>query len=111
MNTPSQSPVSVREQCEQPAIAVRIDSAKLYQKKTLVGFLDFTLLDTGLSVKGAGVHEREGQRWLSLPSRSYSNAEGTQWVPVIEFASKEAKDRITSAVLAAFDAFSATGSN
>jgi len=82
---------------------VRIDSAKRYAKNTLVSFVDFTLLEAGLSIKGAAIHEKEGSRWVSMPSRSYSDAQGTHWAPVVEFASKEARSRISEAVLTAFD--------
>lgn len=90
-----------------PAISVRIDSGKRYSKNTLIAFIDFTLLEVGLSIKGASIHEKEGLRWVSLPSRSYTNAEGTHWAPVVEFASKEARSRINDAVLAAFEEYAA----
>ena len=92
-----------------PAISVRIDSAKRYSKNTLVAFVDFTLIEAGLSIKGASIHEKEGSRWVSMPSRSYSDATGMHWAPIIEFASKEARSRINDAVLLAFDAHSSAG--
>lgn len=91
------------------APAVRIDDSKSYLKNTLRAFVDFTLLDSGLSIKGASVHEKESKRWLSLPSREYVKNGEKSWVPTVEFSSREARDRITDAVLAAFDAFSAQG--
>ena len=90
-----------------PAISVRIDSAKRYSKNTLVAFIDFTLIEAGLSIKGASIHEKEGSRWVSLPARSYSDVQGTHWAPIIEFANKEARYRINAAVLEAFDQYSA----
>lgn len=92
-----------------PAVSVRIDSAKRYSKNTLIAFIDFTLIETGLSIKGAFIHEKEGSRWLSMPSKSYSDTAGTHWAPIIEFASKEARARINDAVLTAFDAHSSAG--
>jgi DNA-binding cell septation regulator SpoVG len=78
-------------------------------KNTLRGFVDFTLLDAGLAIHGAAIHEKENRRWLSLPSREYiKNGERT-WIPVVEFASRESRDRISNAVLSAFDEFSAAG--
>ena len=88
---------------------MRIDSAKRYSKNTLIAFVDFTLLEAGLSIKGASIHEKEGSRWVSMPSRSYSDAQGTHWTPILEFANKEARSRINDAVLAAFDAHSLAG--
>ncbi len=91
-----------------PAISVRIDSAKRYSKNTLIAFIDFTLLEAGLSIKGASIHEKEGSRWVSMPSRSYSDAAGTHWAPIIEFASKEARSRINDAVLMAFEEYASS---
>src|SRR5579863_1605384 len=104
MNTQHQIPSSVREQ---PALAVRIDAVNPYVKNTLLSFVDFTFTEIGLSFKGATVHAKEGRRWIGMPARSYSDADGTHWVDIIEFDSKEARRRINDAVLAAFDAFSA----
>jgi len=92
-----------------PAISVRIDSAKRYSKNTLIAFIDFTLIEAGLSIKGASIHEKEGSRWVSMPSRSYSDAAGTHWAPIVEFASKEARSRINEAVLTAFDQHPSAG--
>jgi DNA-binding cell septation regulator SpoVG len=88
---------------------VRIDAVKPYSKNTLFAFCDFTLLDIGLSIKGATVHQKEGKRWIAMPARSYSDAEGTHWTPIIEFDTKEARSRINEAVLAAFDSYSKGG--
>src|SRR5579863_3552014 len=109
MNAPHQIPASARDQREQPALAVRIDAAKPYVKNTLLSFVDFTLCEIGLSFKGATVHAKDGRRWIGMPARSYSDAEGTHWVDIVEFSSREARDRITNAVLAAFDRFSTAG--
>jgi DNA-binding cell septation regulator SpoVG len=93
------------------APAVRIDAHKVYQKNTLKGFIDFTLLDVGLAIHGASVHEKESRRWISMPSRSYTDAEGAHWTPIVEFVTREARDRINDAVLKALDAFSAGSTN
>ncbi len=106
MQPQHQSPASVREQ---PAPAVRIDAVKPYVKNTLQAWIDFTLVDIGLAIHGATVHTKEGRRWIGMPSRSYTDSEGTHWTPIIEFATREARDRINDAVLKALDEFSAPG--
>ena len=90
-------------------LAVRIDAAKPYSKNTLIAFLDFTLLDIGLSIKGATVHEKEGSRWIGMPAREYAKDGVKSWTPVIEFASKEARYRVNDSVLAAYDLHLAGG--
>ncbi len=90
-------------------LSVRVDAVKPYVKNTMLSFVDFTLLGVGLSIKGASIHEKDGKRLVSLPSRSYSDREGPHWAPIIEFASKEARGLITDRVLAAFEEYSAGG--
>jgi len=84
-------------------LAVRIDASKPYSKNTLIAFIDFTLLEIGLSIKGASIHEKEGKRWVSMPAREYVKDGERSWTPIIEFASKEARYAISDSVVAAYD--------
>jgi hypothetical protein len=56
-----------------------------------------------------GEGAEESPRCLSLPSRQYVKDGERNWIPVVEFSSREARDWITNVALAAFDAFAATG--
>jgi DNA-binding cell septation regulator SpoVG len=80
---------------------------KAFSKNTLIAFVDFTILDVGLTVKGSTVHEKEGKRWVGMPAREYTTDEGRKWVPIIEFDSKESRHALNDSVLAAFEAFQA----
>ncbi len=42
-------------------IAVRIDEVKIYEKRTLRAFINFTVLALGLRVNGAMIHEKDGK--------------------------------------------------
>jgi DNA-binding cell septation regulator SpoVG len=86
-------------------LRVRIDTFKAHSKNSLVGFADVTLVDVGLAIKGVGVHERDGSRWIALPSRSYTSGTEVKWTPVLDFDSKESRRRITDAILWALDEF------
>ncbi len=86
-------------------IAIRIDEFKPMEKNTLRGFVGFTLLDLGLRVKGATIHQKEDSRWVSMPAREYTTTEGRKFSPIIEFDSKEARYALNDSGLAAFDTF------
>ena len=88
-----------------PPLNVRIESVKLYSKNTLIAFVDFTLLDVGLTIKGSTVHEKEGKRWIGMPAREYQTNEGKAWAPIVEFADKESRYVLNDSVLAAFEEF------
>ena len=48
---------------------------KPLQKGTLLGFFDL-LLDSGLQIDGMSLHEKDGKRWVSFPSRPYQGGNG-----------------------------------
>lgn len=93
------------DRARKPLLEVRIDSVKPYTKNTLRAFVDFELTEIGLLVHGATLHEKDDARWISLPSREYSTAEGRAWAPLLECPDKYAKYRLQDSVLAAYDAF------
>ena len=90
-------------------ISVRIEEVKVYEKRTLKAFLDFTFTNIGVRINGAMIHEKDGKRWVGMPAREYSTNEGRAWSPVVDFSSKEARAAINSSVLAAYDRYNAAG--
>ena len=86
---------------------IRIDTVKTFSKNTLIAFVDFTILEVGLTIKGSTIHEKEGKRWVGMPAREYTTDEGRKWVPVIEFADKESRYALNDSVLVALEAFQA----
>jgi hypothetical protein len=89
-------------------IAVRIDEVKIYEKRTLKAFLNFTVLALGLRINGAMIHEKDGKRWVGMPAREYISEGAKHWSPIIDFVSKESRDAMNDAVLAAYDHYQAT---
>jgi DNA-binding cell septation regulator SpoVG len=86
-------------------LSIRIDRVKPCSQKTLVAFIDFTILNFGLKINDCAVHSKDGERWVKMPSREYSTAEGKQWHPLVTFISREAHDALNEVVLQAFDRF------
>jgi len=68
---------------------IEIINYKPYQKNTLQGFLDLRMTQIGLEIRGICVHEKNGSRWLQLPSKPYTKEDGSQgWQYILEFYDK-----------------------
>jgi hypothetical protein len=80
-----------------------IENWKPFRKNTMQGSLDL-VLPSGIILRGCTLHEKNGDRWIRMPARSYTNDSGaTTWVTTVEFASKEAKRRFQETALEAVD--------
>jgi hypothetical protein len=65
---------------------IEITSFRPLEKNTLRGFLTIRLSDVGLVVKDVCLHEKNGKRWLQLPSKPYKKTDGGQaWAYILEF--------------------------
>jgi hypothetical protein len=94
------------EQVKQGRFQIKL--FKPYQKNTLQGFIDVET-PSGMVIHRLSLHQKNGSHWVGLPSKQYSKEDGgTSWVPVIEFATREAADRFRDQVLAAFDLYQAS---
>ena len=49
---------------------------KSHVKGALLGFADFRLPKMGIEIYGCSVHQKNGRRWVNLPSREYENELG-----------------------------------
>lgn len=49
---------------------------KKYIKGTLLGFADLKDPEKGFILQGCTVHQKEGQRWVNLPSKEYTDENG-----------------------------------
>ena len=82
---------------------------KAYEKNTLRGFLSVTL-PCGLVLHSCTLHEKGGARWIGLPARQYTGADGNvSWSPMVGFTSKQARDTFQNAALVAISRFMAEG--
>jgi len=88
MNNQSERAAGIR-----PNLTVRINTAKSFLKSTLFNFMDFTIVDCGLTVRSVTLHQKVRERWLSLPAR--------------EYAAADERKLVAEAILKAFDDFTA----
>lgn len=80
-----------------------ITNYKSYQKGSLSAFFSVTL-PSGLIIHECKLFEKEGRRWIGLPSRSFTDKDGgTAYAPTMEFASRNDSERFREGVLRAID--------
>jgi hypothetical protein len=85
------------------------DWRPLRKGSSLQGFVTL-VLPSGLTLHDVTYHKREdGARWLGMPARSYTKADGeTAWTRIVDFNSKEAHARFQREAMAAVDKYFAT---
>jgi hypothetical protein len=73
-------------------------------RNTLVGFL---VIETpsGLVLRDVTLHEKGDARWISMPAKQYEKDGAKSWIPYIEFATKESREKFQACALAAVDAY------
>ena len=75
---------------------------KPYAKNTLIGFLSLEL-PGGMVLRGCALHKKNSSRWSGLPAGEYEKHGNKTWTPLVEFVSKEAREKFQAAALAAVD--------
>ena len=84
---------------------IEITDFREYKKNTLQGFFDVKLTDMGLEIRGCCLHERDGQRWVQLPSKAYEKEDGSRgWKYILDFYEEEKKQAFQKEVLRALEA-------
>jgi hypothetical protein len=87
---------------------IRCIKLRRYEKNTLRALVDLELSRVGLVLRDCTWHEKNGQEWISFPSRSYEGGDGaTRWQPLIEFTAgaKEARKEFQCHAIAAIHVF------
>lgn len=56
-----------------------------YDKGSLKGFADIRVPKMGMTFYGFTVHEKNDQKWVAFPSRSYEKDGETKWLPYFKF--------------------------
>lgn len=56
---------------------------------TLLGYADFYIPKTGQEIYGCQLHQKEGRRWINVPSREYKNELGEKkYAPFMRYREK-----------------------
>ena len=104
-NTTAVEPRPASPTTTPPALEVEVLHFKPFNSKTLKGWFDIAIPSLGMKISGFGLHERDGERWLSLPSREYESNGERKFAPIVEFVDKSSRETFQRAALNAFDAF------
>jgi hypothetical protein len=89
--------------------SIFVSNWKAHEKNTLQGILSLNL-PSGIVIHNCTLHKKGTARWIGLPARDYSAADGkVSWSPMVEFASKESRYAFQDAALEAIDRFLAEG--
>jgi hypothetical protein len=85
---------------------------RVVAKNTLRGFVTLTLAPSGIVLRECSLHEKDGKRWIGLPSKPQLDPEGRHridtagkrmYVPIVEIAGKDERARFQQAAVAAVD--------
>ena len=80
-------------------MTIIISNTKKIVKNTLRGFFD-VVLPSGMKLNGCMLHEKDGRKWIALPSREYVKPDGTKtWTPVVEIPDRGDRDKFNEALL------------
>lgn len=78
---------------------ITISNQRKLNKGALIGFFDVTL-PSGMKLNGCTLLEKDGRRWIGLPSKEWTKADGSKgYVPVVEIPDRDARDKFTAVVL------------
>lgn len=73
-------------------------------KGLLIGFADFYIPKTGLEIFGCQLFQKDGKRWINMPSREYTNEQGEKkYMPYIRYREAAHKELFTELALKAID--------
>ncbi len=76
---------------------------KPFEKNGLKGFFSVET-PSGLIVSEISLHEKDGKRWIGMPSKQWTKPNGDKgWLPLVQFRDWQAKERFQRATLAALD--------
>jgi hypothetical protein len=90
---------------------IRASNWRRLARHTLQGFVTLTLAPSGLVLHECALHEKNGKRWIGLPSTPQIDSEGRhrlvdgkkQYTAVVEIIGKEERDRFQAAALQAVE--------
>jgi hypothetical protein len=89
-------------------LSVQVEGFKPLRSNTLYGFCDIAIPEMLLRIFDLTVHEKNGKRWASLPSKPQITREGTArkdrgktaYSPVLEFTGSATRSAFSDRVIA-----------
>lgn len=87
-------------------MGIEIVVFRSYEKNTLKSFLSVRLTNAGLEIRDMTLHEKNGKRWIQLPSKPYQKDDGSQgWSYIVKFYHEARGKQFQKAVLEALDSY------
>lgn len=81
-------------------------------KGVLQGFADLYLPKLDLEVYGCQLCNKNGKRWLNMPQREYTNAEGEKkYLSIVRFKDRAKQDAFAEAAIKAIEKKIVEGAN
>jgi hypothetical protein len=89
---------------------ITVESWRTHRSGTLYGFVTVLIPELHLRIVDCPVHEKNGQRWASLPAKAQVTKEGTvrrddrgkiMYATVIDFTDRATRDAFSARVIAA----------
>jgi hypothetical protein len=63
---------------------------KPVNKGSLLGYADLLLIKSGMQIFGCSLHQKDGGRWVNMPSREYTNDAGEKkYLSIVRFQDPE----------------------
>jgi hypothetical protein len=77
---------------------------RAFERNTLRGFLSLQL-PSGMVIRECCLHKKDEARWISPPARKWEKNGETGWTNLVDFDSKESRQRFQAAALQAIDEY------
>lgn len=85
-------------------MSVEIMNLKQVSKGVLICFADIYIPKLGLEIYGCSLCQKNGKKWLNMPQREYTNAEGEKkYLSIVRYREREVQDAFGEAVIKAID--------
>jgi hypothetical protein len=80
-------------------MGLEITKFRAVDKNTLRGFLSVRMGNMGLEIRDIAVHEKNGSRWLQMPSRPYTDNQGaTKYAFILDWFDTDKKAQFEAEV-------------
>jgi len=89
-------------------MSIKITRFHKFEKGSLYGFADISIpvWGTEMTVRGCKVFNKNGEQWVTLPSREYQNDQGeTKYQPLIALSDDAVYKKFTDGLMAAWQEY------
>ena len=81
----------------------------MFRVFSLQGFATIRMTSIGLEIRDICLHQKDGKRWIQLPSKAYEKDGKTLWSYILDFYDKARAEQFQKAALDALEQFLAKG--